>query len=340
MAKFELPSWFLDTNAQGQELGFDKTRQDGKTGNRLFKNGHYPDEEVFTKLFASQTFKIKVEDQAKDSSRNIQISDLGDSTLVSGLVTLSTNDEAKAFESGNIALESRVSRTNQLPETVDGQQQSITIDDDLFDGIIVNTADTSTEADTRLKYQSSINPDFLTYLKTLIEKATDPLGTVKAYHGTEQDLQNSGKPWLIADGKTLGQTGSGADYEGDIYFNLFILLFTSKFNVSEQIANSAWSVNATVGLPDTRGKFVRGFGTITGSDGITYNSAGLGEEQLSNLPNHNHDLNTEPTALVQEVSLSGISVQGLPANTETGSVINVTDEVRPINITLNYIIKY
>jgi hypothetical protein len=86
--------------------------------------------------------------------------------------------------------------------------------------------------------------------------------------------------WLIEDGKTIGPTGSGADYEGDIYQTLYDTiqnLFGGTYN---------WAGGGKVNLPDSRGKFL-----IAASASLALRSEG-GSATIAeaNLPVHDHPL--------------------------------------------------
>ena len=86
--------------------------------------------------------------------------------------------------------------------------------------------------------------------------------------------------WIFADGKTIGDTGSGADYEGEKYRYLFSLY---KLVVSYGNAGTEdFDTGDTVKIPHPNGRVVRSIGTEDTS------GSGLGDTVASQTKAHSH----------------------------------------------------
>jgi len=87
--------------------------------------------------------------------------------------------------------------------------------------------------------------------------------------------------WLLTNGYTIGNIGSGAQYESSTFEILFELLKTSWGNLGSEI----WGTGGTVKLPDTRGRFIRSLDNGKGIDAGRV----LGSTQSSQNLDHSHN---------------------------------------------------
>lgn len=151
-----------------------------------------------------------------------------------------------------------------------------------------------------------------------------PSGVMMAYTG-HATIAPYG--WLIADGKTIGNTGSGADYEGDEYEYLFNL-----YKVVTEYGNAGTEVFAsgdTVLIPDMSNCFVRNLDPA--------GSRSLGEYEADQMLAHTHGISGNSTA--------GAATQALLTKTNaTDNSYQTTSagggsETVPKNKTFPYIIK-
>jgi microcystin-dependent protein len=113
--------------------------------------------------------------------------------------------------------------------------------------------------------------------------------------------------WLIMNGDSIGDTGSGADNEGSTYEDLFTFLWDNVGNdyaaVSSGRGASAaadWSAGKTIDVPDMRGRAFLGLGTGSGLSGNLAAGEDDGAETVTlveaNLPAHTHGAGTLVTS--------------------------------------------
>lgn len=136
--------------------------------------------------------------------------------------------------------------------------------------------------------------------------------------------------WLIADNKTLGSTGSGANYTGDTYRVLFDLLwqapgleiFDSSGVLAVRGASDAadWGVGKRLQLPDERGNFSRGLDNGLGVDP----GRELGSTQSDAIGEHDH-LNgvafNMDEMLGGDSSVYGTSTDDVPGSASKGTEV-------------------
>ena len=155
--------------------------------------------------------------------------------------------------------------------------------------------------------------------------------------------------WLLCDGGTIGDVGSGADSENADYETLFNLLKTFYPNTSTEV----WSDDDTVLLPDLRGRVVAGKDNMggTSADRLTGNpvngdnlgATGGAEDHLltaaqSGLRDHQHNKTTQSVISGAGYTMAQ-SVTSITNILNTGEDASAThNNVQPTMI-LNYIIK-
>jgi hypothetical protein len=131
------------------------------------------------------------------------------------------------------------------------------------------------------------NEDALTALTArvaVLEQIVVPIGGTIEYAGA---VAPTG--FLIEDGTTIGDTGSGADHEGPEFEALFDIC-----NVAGRWGNPGSAVFATGGtvkIPDTRNVPVFGANASTRAvNGVTQDASPLGVEHSDKLQGHYHTL--------------------------------------------------
>ena len=157
---------------QDQEIGFPVDYQVGNTivKNRFLKN-HYPNENVFKKLFNSITFKLEKDDTAKETEQ--------------GLVKKATDLQAKNNDNGTDGFTKTVI-PSQLP-TID-DINNLELDDfdiaqipsnpnSILDIVIDNTINTRNHYTVQVKYS------FLFWLKQSFNKIKDYIDTINILNG-------------------------------------------------------------------------------------------------------------------------------------------------------------
>lgn len=177
-----------------------------------------------------------------------------------------------------------------------------------------------------------------------------PSGGVIPYAGI---LAPSG--WLLCDGGTIGDVGSGADSESADYETLFDLIKTLYGNTGTKV----FANGDTVLLPDLRGRVVAGkddmggtaanhlTGLSGGVIGSTLGGTGGSQSHLltaaqSGLPSHSHTVSMQQTnGNFAAGSLNGLRTDGSTSTSSTGGTTasSAHNNVQP-TIILNYIIKH
>jgi len=160
--------------------------------------------------------------------------------------------------------------------------------------------------------------------------------------------------WLLCNGATIGDSSSGATYSGDEYEALFEMIKLYYGNAGTEV----WSNHDTVYLPDTRGRFLRSWDNGAGID----SGRALGSIQAETTKSHNHmmfnwyavdqDLYTwdsnnnlivvpQKTLTTTYVTVS-TNTTGQPGLDDcyTATQNYISGETRPVNLSVNYIIKY
>lgn len=172
-------------------------------------------------------------------------------------------------------------------------------------------------------------------------------GDIKA---TFRDAPSTG--WLFCNGLPIGNTGSGASATGPAYQALFELLWATCGNVVLPIQDSGgapstrgstaladWNALKRMPIPDTRGKFIRGW---DGGAGLDLGRI-LGTTQLDAMQGHRHQgvfITGAPGTQVDAASgYSVVSATGDPVTDGANGVPKIAAETRPVNIVCNYMIK-
>lgn len=174
------------------------------------------------------------------------------------------------------------------------------------------------------------------------------VGEIKTYAGAAAP---SG--FLLCDGKTLGDTGSGADYEGNTYKALYDLL-NEAVGRWENSGTLVWASGDKVKLPNLQDAFLRG--EVGGTSSIftdsAKRSAGIGKKQDDSMQGHYHEVwwKTRPAAQGGDtnayandgstfVTQSAIEARTIITDGTNGTP-RISAETRPKNIGVTYIIKY
>lgn len=115
----------------------------------------------------------------------------------------------------------------------------------------------------------------------IIQLAT-PTGTVSFFIGV-----SAPNGWLALDGATIGDGGTGADYEGGDYEPLYLHLWDQLADTEAAVsggrgstAEDDWMAGKTLTLPDERDNFLRG---------LPASGRRLGEFQDEQFKEHNHE---------------------------------------------------
>lgn len=146
-------------------------------------------------------------------------------------------------------------------------------------------------------------------------------GMVMGWHDT---VAPSG--WLLYDGATIGNAGSGADHAGAEYAALFEMVKARAPNTGSE----SFAGGDVVTLPDSRGRMP--IGAETGTDHDLGEVGGVASHNLA----HTHSVTpTEKMAEVNEILGEGFSGSGTFNTTSAGGTI----DNRPPYFALNWIIK-
>ncbi len=137
--------------------------------------------------------------------------------------------------------------------------------------------------------------------------------------------------WLLANGDTIGDIGSGATHENALYEELFNLCINDFGNTGTEI----WGSGDTVLLPDVRGQFMRCWDNGKGVDsGRSINTTQVDATAQN-------DLKTV-TVTGSGSGLTGhssIATNGGAYDNRTDLLTTTATETRPLNIAFNTIIK-
>ncbi len=163
-----------------------------------------------------------------------------------------------------------------------------------------------------------------------------PSGCIMSYAGATTPAG-----WLICDGSAISRT---------TYSNLFANIGT---------AYGSGDGTTTFNLPDLRGRFLRGVDGTAGNDPdkstrIASNIGGntgnnIGSLQSDTLQTHNHNLIISTSGggqIAQATSFlaGGTSSLWIPTNGYLNNTVSISskggNETRPVNVYVNYIIKY
>lgn len=221
----EKKQWFLNQNNSGDDIDLNFNKKNTNGDYRIFIDDSYPDQVVFTKLFESITFKLNNSDIAQDSLLNRITSRNGATLISSGLVTLSTNSEAKGLfsnsylgDNGNILNESRVPRVSQLPVVFAKNNLSVSNPMSILntptDIIEVSVATSNLYSNLRNEFEVKVSNNFVNWLNssfTNIKNYTDSyftystsreLSGVKKYEFVANSVLQINKPvYMFANGK-------------------------------------------------------------------------------------------------------------------------------------------
>jgi microcystin-dependent protein len=164
-------------------------------------------------------------------------------------------------------------------------------------------------------------------LVAAVQQALCPPGTVVAYMGLATAVPAG---WLLCDGKSYSRT---------VYNNLFAVMGT---------ASGAPDGTTNFNVPDLRGMFLRGVdgtagrdpdsGTRTAVNGYGYAGNQVGSVQTDAFKSHTHT-----SSLLNGWGNRYVNYSGSNASygwQETASSATGGSETRPINVYVNYIIKY
>jgi microcystin-dependent protein len=164
----------------------------------------------------------------------------------------------------------------------------------------------------------------------------NPVGTIQAYGGITDPTG-----WMICDGRAL----SSSEYP-----RLFAIIGTSFGNGT----TGAGSETGDFNIPDLRGQFLRGTDNGAGVDpdanSRTSSTGGntgdnIGSAQAHAFQTHKHSLSNGTNVLRSGSSYGDSNGSPRYARTYTLSVGspstgNTSSETRPVNISVNFIIKY
>jgi microcystin-dependent protein len=179
----------------------------------------------------------------------------------------------------------------------------------------------------------------------------DFVGRVSAFVGL-----NAPSGWLLLDGSTIGNLGSGAEQVSEDYENLYALFWDSMADTEAVVstgrgANAAsdWLAGKTLKLPDLRGRTVVGTGTGTGLTARIHGGAGGTETHLltaaqSGLPAHSHTYTRYGNGWVQGENNGSPNVwrDSSTQSTSTNVAANAAQahpNMQPF-LALSYIVKY
>ena len=161
-------------------------------------------------------------------------------------------------------------------------------------------------------------------LVAAVQQALCPAGSIMAYGGT-----TAPSGWLLCDGTSYLRTTYAA-------------LYTA-------IGNGFGTTGTSFNVPDMRGRFLRGIDSGTGRDpdagsrsaGSTGgNTAGIGSIQADQFRSHAHGLPTDSYGSGDRQTTSNTSGSDESMDPDNPTMATGGNETRPININVNYIIKF
>ena len=169
-----------------------------------------------------------------------------------------------------------------------------------------------------------------------------PTGAVQQFIGT-----SAPSGWLMLNGDTVGNTGSGAVQANSANQALFTLLWNSMADAQAPVsggrgasAAADWSFGKTIALPDARGRAIIGTGTGATLTARTHGDHG-GEEThqltIPEIPAHTH---AAPASSGATASGPGGAGNTVTSSNITGSTGNdgAHNNMQPW-LALNYIVK-
>lgn len=158
--------------------------------------------------------------------------------------------------------------------------------------------------------------------------------------------------YLLCDNSTIGKTGSGATYTGDMYRELYEFLGNSFGGTKN------WDAGNTINLPDTRGIFLRGAGTsakLSNANSVAF-SGTFAAYQNDKSQGYNmyvkegvyyaYSFTSNASAgggsviPTYRTSPVGTTVAAGPFTNGTDGTPRTGGETNPANLSINYIIKY
>jgi hypothetical protein len=161
--------------------------------------------------------------------------------------------------------------------------------------------------------------------------------------------------WLAANGQTIGNAGSAANFASETYSALFAVLWGSWTNTLLPILTSTggastrgataaadFAANKRLPLPDLRGYFVRG----SGKNGDNTESGIFGTKQADAFKSHSHPYTDKWANFGSKTTVGGANETGWkwtdPYTTGDSTTTATGDitETRPKNIALLYCIKF
>jgi hypothetical protein len=182
--------------------------------------------------------------------------------------------------------------------------------------------------------------------------AAPPVGTVFSYGATAEPTG-----YILANGQTMGQIGSGATKEGDLYRDLYDLywnevknnaaLYTTSSALTSD-ANTDWLNNITIAVPDYRAVVPMMKGTQTINTRTKGRLTNLGEIQEDVFQNHYHNLNVATGGVggtlypVISASFDGAGFtysNGIASSAVTDPAARTAAYTEPNVIGVNYIVK-
>lgn len=179
----------------------------------------------------------------------------------------------------------------------------------LNSGSVTVTNDLVVNGDTTIGSDSSDN---LTVNATVSGSSFNAgiIGEIRMYAGS----QNAPSGWIYCNGGTIGNTGSGATFEGSQYNTLFELLKGNWGNTG----NPSWTGGDVIKLPDFRGAFPIGTGQNQGN--VRY------KDGTSSLNTKGTTIGLSATGGKEEHILTAgeVDVHSHSTTTTTGSTANIT----------------
>lgn len=165
-----------------------------------------------------------------------------------------------------------------------------------------------------------------------------PAGTTGDFPGRVSSFIGTTPPagWLMLNGDTIGNTGSGATQADSQFEELFELFWNSMADTEAPVstgrganAQADWDAGKTLTMPDARGRVLLGSGQGGGLSNRVHGDADGAETHTlteGELPSHNHDFRTDgaATRLFTTSGPSGFGGGGLPFNTATVQNLTAT----------------
>lgn len=168
-----------------------------------------------------------------------------------------------------------------------------------------------------------------------------PVGMIAPFAGA-----SSPSGWLFTNGDTIGNVNSTATHRSEDLEDLFNILKIAYGNLgTENFANGD-----SVKLPDTRGRFLRDLDKSKGLD----SGRTLGSNQAGQNESHGHSLRqaiADPAGGTSPVTIAAPKLGSAVMNGENYNFTSAVpsthsiaasggNESRPVNIAVNYIIKW